>query len=80
MLSITEWEEYLQRRAIREGFSGWEEYIARKDEIDPTLCRLRYKLYNECLSEKETHCHHFRNKCPQFEQAPKCHSAVDSTS
>ncbi|KAH7839154.1 hypothetical protein Vadar_000514 [Vaccinium darrowii] len=74
---VKEWEEYFQRRAIREGFSGWEEYIARKDETDPTMCRLTYKLYKECLSENETYCHLYRNKCPEFEQAPKGHSAVD---
>ncbi|KAH7840316.1 hypothetical protein Vadar_015518 [Vaccinium darrowii] len=75
-----EWEEYLQRRAVREGFSGWQEYTAHKHETDPTLCRVRYKLYKECLSENGTYCDRYRNKCPQFEQAPKCHSAVASIS
>ncbi|KAL7228226.1 hypothetical protein ACSBR2_007019 [Camellia fascicularis] len=66
-----EWEESQQREAIAKGFANREEYWRHQSETDPKTCRITYELYEECRQNRsEESCKHFRNKCPQFKQAP----------
>ncbi|KAI8031881.1 hypothetical protein LOK49_LG01G00135 [Camellia lanceoleosa] len=68
---IVDWEESQLREAIAKGFSNREEYWRHQSETDPKTCRITYELYEECRQNKsEESCKYFRNKCPQFKQAP----------
>ncbi|KAF7138631.1 hypothetical protein RHSIM_Rhsim07G0251500 [Rhododendron simsii] len=63
-----QWAESTQRRATAAGFATIDEYLRDKHSKDPAMCRIAFRLYNECIREDPTDkvCDVHRLNCRQF--------------